>query len=127
MPTRSPRLTPFAFSAPTSASTRRPSSSNVKRFSPSQTARRSAYSARARGRMCEMGNMACGVSLFALEFRFALLFERLHAFLVVLGQHEHALPQALDVAAGMHVRVQAQVNDVLPHAHRERRLVEQAL
>src|SRR4051812_13429063 len=122
MPTRSPRLTPFAFNAPTSMSTRWPSSSKVKRFSPSQTARRSGYSARARGRMCEIGNIA----LFPFEFRLALLLESLHPLLVIFGENQDALPKPLDVAAGVHVGVEAKVDHVLAHAHGEGRLVEQA-
>src|SRR5688572_23240012 len=103
MATRSPRPSPLAFKAPASRSTRWPSSSKVRRRSPSQIASRSGKLARARGRMREIGNT--GTRLAADEFGFALLDERAHALLVILGQHEHALPEPLEVAPGVHVGV----------------------
>ena len=64
-------------------------------------------------------------SLFPGEFRLSLLAECLHSLFVIVGQYEHALTEALEIAAGMHVGVEAEVSDVLAHSHREWRLGQQ--
>src|SRR5271170_1961625 len=61
------------------------------------------------------------------EPRPALLTKSGHAFPVVGGADEHRLSEPLENAAGFGVDALARVDDVLRHAHRQRRALEQNL
>ena len=57
------------------------------------------------------------------KFRLPALAEGLHTFLMILRVHQDTLAETLNVTAGMHVGVEAEVDHMFGHAHRRRRFL----